>query len=218
MDHPNSVVKKGQKLQVLVLDIDEERDRIALGLKQLLPDPWKKAAKNYKVGQVVPVKILRLAATVAFVELEPGVEAIIPISEMSEERINKPEDVISVGQEVEGRIKSIQPNQRRITVSLRAAAQERERRETRSAVREVNQRVQEDSQVMALLRRFLSNLIPQSYHVLVNGSPVAEIRQNFNPFLLRLTIDFSLDTRRAVDHRLGLAVASMLGTLEGRQD
>lgn len=78
--------------------------------------------------------------------------------------------------------------------------------------------VQEDSQLMAILRRFASNLIPQSYHVLVDGSAVAEIRQNFNPFLLRLTIDFSLDTRRAVDRRLGLAAAAMFGTLEGRQD
>jgi len=77
---------------------------------------------------------------------------------------------------------------------------------------------QEDSQAMALLRRFLSNLIPQSYHITVSGSPVAEIRQNFNPFLLRLQIDFSLDTRRAFDRRLGLAIASILGTLEGRQD
>ena len=77
---------------------------------------------------------------------------------------------------------------------------------------------QEDSQAMALLRRFLSNLIPQSYHIVVSGSPVAEIRQNFNPFLLRLQIDFSLDARRAFDRRLGLAIASILGTLEGRQD
>ena len=144
VDHPSSVVKKGQKLQVLILDIDEERRRVALGLKQLLPDPWKKAAKNYSVGQVVPIKVLRLAPTVAFVELEPGIEAIIPISELSEDRINKPEDAVSIGQEVEGRIKSIQPNQRRITMSLRAAVAEKERRETRSAVREVNQRAGED--------------------------------------------------------------------------
>ena len=144
VDHPSSVVKKGQKLQVLILDIDEERRRVALGLKQLLPDPWKKAAKNYSVGQVVPIKVLRLAPTVAFVELEPGIEAIIPISELSEERINKPEDAVSIGQEVEGRIKSIQPNQRRITMSLRAAVAEKERRETRTAVREVNQRAGED--------------------------------------------------------------------------
>ena len=92
----------------------------------------------------MPIKVLRLAPTVAFVELEPGIEAIIPISELSEERINKPEDAVSIGQEVEGRIKSIQPNQRRITMSLRAAVAEKERRETRSAVREVNQRAGED--------------------------------------------------------------------------
>lgn len=77
---------------------------------------------------------------------------------------------------------------------------------------------QEDSQAMALLRRFLSNLIPQSYHIVVNGAPVAEIHQNFNPFVLHLRIDFSLDTRRSLDRRLGLALASILGTLEGRQD
>ena len=146
VEHPSNVVKKGQKLQVLILDIDEESDpkRIALGLKQLLPDPWKKAAKNYNVGQVVNVKIVRLAPTVAFAELEPGVEAIIPVGEISEERIKEPSDVIAVGQEIEGRIKSIQTNQRRITVSLRAAVQEKERRETRTAVREVNQRASED--------------------------------------------------------------------------
>lgn len=78
--------------------------------------------------------------------------------------------------------------------------------------------VQEDSQAMALLRRFVSTLIPQSFHVLIGGSPVAEIRQHFNPLRLRMSVDFSLDTRRGLDRRLGLAVASLLGTIEGRQD
>ena len=78
--------------------------------------------------------------------------------------------------------------------------------------------VQEDSQAMALLRRFLSNLIPQSYHVMVNQSPIGEIKQNFNPFLLHLKIDFSLDSKRALDRRLGLAAAAVLGTIEGRQN
>ena len=78
--------------------------------------------------------------------------------------------------------------------------------------------VQEDSQAMALLRRFLSNLIPQSFHVLMGGSPVAELRQHFNPLRFRMSIDFSLDSRRGLDRRLGLAVASVLGTIEGRQD
>jgi ribosomal protein S1 len=140
VEHPSDVVSKGQKLQVLILEIDEERKRVALGLKQLLPDPWKKAAKNFRVGQMVKGKIVRLAPSVAFVELEDNVEGIIPVGEISETRINEPGDVLTVGQEVEARIKMIQTNQRRISLSLKAAVQEREVRETRSQVREVNQR------------------------------------------------------------------------------
>lgn len=77
--------------------------------------------------------------------------------------------------------------------------------------------VQEDSAGKALLRRFLTNLIPQSFHIMMNGSPVAEIHQHFNPFRLRLAIDFHLDSRRALDRRIGLAAAVLLGTIEGRQ-
>ncbi len=140
VEHPDSVVKKGQKIQVLILDIDEERKRVALGLKQLQSDPWKKAAKNYRVGQTVTGKVVRLAPSVAFVELEDGVEGIIPVGEISETRINEPGDVLTVGQQVEARIKQIQTNQRRISLSLKAAVQEREVREVRTQVREVNQR------------------------------------------------------------------------------
>jgi transcriptional accessory protein Tex/SPT6 len=79
-------------------------------------------------------------SVVRFVELEEGVEGIVPISEMSNTRINKPEDVLSIGQEVEARVKQVQPNQRRITLSLKSAQQDREVRETRTAIREVNER------------------------------------------------------------------------------
>lgn len=77
--------------------------------------------------------------------------------------------------------------------------------------------VQEDSAGKALLRRFLTNLIPQSFHITINDSAVGEIRQHFNPFRLRLSVDFQLDTRRALDRRLGLAAAVLLGSIEGRQ-
>jgi predicted RNA-binding protein with RPS1 domain len=144
VEHPENVVKKGQKLQVLILEIDDERKRVALGLKQLQPDPWKKAAKDFRVGQMITGKISRIAPTCAFMDLADGIEGIIPISEMSDVRINKPEDVLEVGQEIEARVKQLQPNQRRITLSLRAATVERERRETRTAVREVNERASSD--------------------------------------------------------------------------
>lgn len=140
VEHPSHVVKKGQKLQVLILDIEEERKRVALGLKQLQSDPWKKASTAYKAGQTVTGQVTHIAPSCAFVELEEGIEAIIPISEMSEERIKTPEDVLTVGQQVEARIKQVQPNQRKITLSLRAAVRDRERRETRDAIRSVNQR------------------------------------------------------------------------------
>ena len=76
----------------------------------------------------------------------------------------------------------------------------------------------EDSQQLALARRFLSNLIPQSFDIMLGGSTVAEVKQRFNPFFLRLDIDFSLDSRRQLDRRFGLAAASLLSLIEGRQD
>jgi hypothetical protein len=78
--------------------------------------------------------------------------------------------------------------------------------------------VQEDSAQLALVRRFLSNLVPQSFHISMGSSTVGVISQHFNPIRLRLSIDFSLDSRRQLDRRLGLAVAALLGTIEKRQD
>jgi 4-hydroxy-3-methylbut-2-enyl diphosphate reductase len=140
VEHPSHIVHKGQKLEVLILDIEEERKRVALGLKQLQSDPWKKASVSYKTGQTVTGKITHIAPSCAFVELDEGIEAIIPISEMSEERIKTPEDVLAVGQEIEARVKQVQPGQRKITLSLRAAVRENERRETREAIKQVNER------------------------------------------------------------------------------
>jgi hypothetical protein len=77
--------------------------------------------------------------------------------------------------------------------------------------------LQEDSRQMALLRRFLSNLIPQSFHLSVGGTTVAEVRQQFNPIRFRLEADFSRDTGRQLDRRLGIAAAVLLSTIEGRQ-
>lgn len=78
--------------------------------------------------------------------------------------------------------------------------------------------IQEDSQVLALVRRFLTELVPQSFHVLIGGTPVAEFKQQFNPIKFRLNLDFSLDARQQLDRRLGLAAATLVGTIEGRQN
>jgi hypothetical protein len=77
--------------------------------------------------------------------------------------------------------------------------------------------MQEDSQQLALLRRFLTNLVPQSFDVIIGGTTVAEVKQHFNPFRFRLDVDFSLDSRRQLDRRIGVAAAVILSTIEGRQ-
>lgn len=78
-------------------------------------------------------------------------------------------------------------------------------------------KIQEDSMAMALVRRFLSNLVPQKFTISVNGDPIIEFRQNFNPFLLKMKLDFSRDVNQVLDRRLGIIAAIMLCAIEGRQ-
>jgi len=129
--HPKEVLKVGQKIEVLVLELDREKERISLGLKQLLPDPWKKAARNYRTGKLVKGTVTRILPSCAFVELEEGIEGVIPVSEISDKRVNSPEEVLQVGQEVEVKVLQVRARQRRISLSLKEAIKEKEKREYR---------------------------------------------------------------------------------------
>ncbi len=124
--HPSEVVRRGQRIAVAVLRVDREAGRISLGLKHILPDPWQHLGDAYRPGQIVTGKVVRLVASGAFVRL-PEVDAFIPISEMAEKRIQKVEDVLQVGQTVEAMITEIRPEERRMILSLRRLARERER-------------------------------------------------------------------------------------------
>lgn len=117
--HPKEVFKKGQQVEVQVLDIDSERRRISLGYKQL-HDPWKGIDERYMPKQDVTVKVVRLADFGAFVQLEEGVEGLIHISQLSRRRVEKPSDVLQEGQEVTARILEVNPEGRRIRLSLSA--------------------------------------------------------------------------------------------------
>lgn len=128
--HPKEVLKKGQKVEVSVLDVDTARKRISLGYKQL-NDPWKNVSEKYQKGQQVPVKVVRLADFGAFVELEEGIEGLIHISQISQQRIENPKDVLSEGQEVTARILDVNPSERRIRLSLRPENEEPVKREQR---------------------------------------------------------------------------------------
>jgi small subunit ribosomal protein S1 len=124
--HPSEVVRRGQKVTVAVLRVDREAGRISLGLKHILPDPWQHVGAAYRTGQVVSGKVVRLVASGAFIRL-PEVDAFIPISEMAEKRVQKVEDVLQVGQTVEALITEIRPDERRMILSVRRLARERER-------------------------------------------------------------------------------------------
>lgn len=122
--HPSEVLKKGQDVKAIVLNVDKDNERLSLGLKQMEPDPWSLVTTNYHVGQDVRVKIVKVANFGAFAELEDGVEGLIHLSELSNERIGEPEEVVSVGQELDAKIIKIDAEARKIGLSIRAFTEE----------------------------------------------------------------------------------------------
>jgi small subunit ribosomal protein S1 len=118
---PTTLLAPGQRVKVVILKIDPESNKLSLGMKQLLSNPWDEAVANYPIGDVVRGRVSKLMEFGAFVELEPGVEGLIHISELSPQRVRKPADVVKVGQEVEVKVLNIDPGQRRISLSLKAA-------------------------------------------------------------------------------------------------
>ncbi len=124
--HPSEVVHRGQRVTVAVLRVDREAGRISLGLKHILPDPWQHLGDTYRPGQTVTGKVVRLVASGAFVRLAE-VDAFIPISEMGEKRVQKVEDVLSVGQSIDALITEVRQEERRMILSLKRLARERER-------------------------------------------------------------------------------------------
>lgn len=122
--HPSDVVKEGDIVDVYVIDFNKEEGKIALGLKDVNDDPWKKASEQYKVGNVVMGKVSRLAGFGAFVELESGIEGLVHISEISEKRISKPDDELDMGQEVKVKVLSVDGSARKLSLSMKEALAE----------------------------------------------------------------------------------------------
>lgn len=122
--HPNDVLKVGDEIQVMVLKTNLEQGRISLGLRQILPDPWTEAQERYHPGNLISGTVTRLVPFGAFVQLEGGLEGIVPNNELSIRRVNKPEDVVQVGDNVQVKILEIRPEERRMTLSIRQAQEE----------------------------------------------------------------------------------------------
>jgi small subunit ribosomal protein S1 len=124
---PKEVVSEGQQVEVIVLALDKENNKISLGYKQTIPHPWDNIEEKYPVGQVFQGKVVRLASFGAFVELEPGVDGLVHISQISDKRVNKVEDVLNTGEEVSVKVLDVKPNEKRISLSIREAAPKEEK-------------------------------------------------------------------------------------------
>ena len=120
--HPSEVLKKGQELETLILNLDRENKRISLGLKQIQPDPWATVAQRFPMGSRVTGKVVRLTDFGAFVELEPGVDGLLHISQMSNRPIGRPDEIVSVGDELTLLVIRVDSNERRIGLSLKELA------------------------------------------------------------------------------------------------
>jgi small subunit ribosomal protein S1 len=119
-NHPSEALNRDQELKCVVLDIDEEKHRVSLGLKQLTEDPWARAIpEKYIPGQVVKGKVTKMTNFGVFVELEPELEGLLHISELSDEKIDKPQDIVSIGDELEVKILRVDNDSRKIGLSLR---------------------------------------------------------------------------------------------------
>ena len=119
IQHPNEVLKVGQEVQVKVISVDKEKKRIGLSIRQLLPDPWLKKVESIKEGQLVEGTITHLTKFGAFARLSDELEGLIHISELSENRINHPKEVLKEGDIRTLRVLKIDPERRRIGLSLR---------------------------------------------------------------------------------------------------
>ena len=123
VNHPSEVVKVGQEVEVEVLDVDLNRERISLGLKQTTEDPWRALVKKYPVGAIVEGSVTKLVPFGAFVDLGDGIEGLVHISEMANKHVDQPSQVTHVGDTVQVKVMEIDLDRRRISLSMKSAAE-----------------------------------------------------------------------------------------------
>ncbi len=124
VNHPSEVVKVGEEVEVEVLDVDLQRERISLGLKQTTEDPWTKLVETYPVDSIVDGKVTKIVPFGAFIELDDNVEGLVHISEIAMKHIDSPAQVVKVGEVVKVKVMDVNVERRRISLSMKAAAED----------------------------------------------------------------------------------------------
>jgi len=133
IDHPSSVLEEGQEVKVKVLEVDRENERISLGYKQLLPDPWEEFARKHYEGEVIEGKVTKIVDFGAFMEVEEGIEGLIHISQLSHRHVKTADEVVSVDEEREAKIINIDPEQKRVGLSIKELEEPEEKEKTVSS-------------------------------------------------------------------------------------
>ncbi len=127
--HPSELYKKGDTVEARVLGIDAESERFSLGIRQVTPDPWELAAQNHPLGSKIEGPVTRVTDFGVFVRIEEGVEGLIHVSQLSTERVEKPSSLFKAGDHVQAEVINVDPQERRIGLSIRALGQTEEREE-----------------------------------------------------------------------------------------
>jgi small subunit ribosomal protein S1 len=150
VEKPSDVVKEGDKVQVKVLKVDKENERISLSIKETQPGPWAKVGEQFKQGDVVTGTVKRLVSFGAFVEIAPGVEGLVHISQIANRRVATPGEVLKEGQEVQVKVLDVVPSEQRVSLGIRAVEEERAEQAERASKREQQQFQQENNQPLGV--------------------------------------------------------------------
>lgn len=121
ISNPKEVLSEGDTVEVIVLDVDKEKSKISLSLKDVTPNPWTMAAEKYVVGSVVEGKVVRMVPFGAFIELEPGVDGLVHISQIANKRVEKPEDELKIGETIKVKVIDVNAEQKKISLSKKEA-------------------------------------------------------------------------------------------------
>ena len=134
INHPSSILNENDEIDVYILALDREKQRVSLSRKKLLKSPWEIVLDKYKEGDIIDGKVVRIAPFGAFVEVEPGVDGLVHISQLANRRVEKPQDVVAVNQPVKVKIISIDPQEKRIGLSIKEVVAEADQEEVQAYI------------------------------------------------------------------------------------
>jgi small subunit ribosomal protein S1 len=120
INHPSELFHKGEEVEAVILSINHEEQKVSLGIKQLYEDPWERIPVDYSIGRIIDVKVIKITEFGAFVELEPGIEGLIHVSELSNEHVDDPRKVVTEGETVKAEVITIDPVERKIGLSIKS--------------------------------------------------------------------------------------------------